>query len=76
MMGSKMHGYQQLGMFGAVGVLFSALFALVILPLLVPVPKKPDQSPLWLTSSSKTSRLESRRRLIIPTAIACCVRCE
>ena len=50
MMGSKMHGYQQLGMFGAVGVLFSALFALVILPLLVPVPKKADQSPLWLTS--------------------------
>jgi 1-acyl-sn-glycerol-3-phosphate acyltransferase len=46
---SRMHGYQQLGIFGAVGVLFSAAFALLILPLLVPIPKQSGQSPLWLT---------------------------
>jgi ammonia channel protein AmtB len=46
---SPMHGYQQLGIFGAVGVLFSAAFALFILPLLVPIPKKTGQPPLWLT---------------------------
>ncbi|MEP6662050.1 MAG: MMPL family transporter [Verrucomicrobiota bacterium] len=46
---SPMHGYQQLGIFGAVGVLFSAAFALFILPLLVPIPKKSGQPPLWLT---------------------------
>ena len=46
---SPMHGYQQLGVFGAIGVLFSAAFALVILPLLVPIPKQTGQPPLWLT---------------------------
>jgi uncharacterized protein len=46
---SPMHGYQQLGIFGAVGVLFSALFAIFILPLLVPIPKETGQPPLWLT---------------------------
>ena len=50
MMTSPMHGYQQLGMLGAVGVVFSAAFALVILPLLIPVAKKPGQPPLWLTT--------------------------
>jgi uncharacterized protein len=49
MASSPMRGYQQLGAFGAVGVLFSAAFALVILPLLVPIPKKTGQPPLWLT---------------------------
>jgi 1-acyl-sn-glycerol-3-phosphate acyltransferase len=47
--GSPMHGYQQLGVFGLFGVLFSAAFALVILPLLVPVPKTGGQPVLWLT---------------------------
>jgi 1-acyl-sn-glycerol-3-phosphate acyltransferase len=37
---SPMKGYQQLGLFGAVGVLMSAAFALFVLPLLVPLPKK------------------------------------
>jgi 1-acyl-sn-glycerol-3-phosphate acyltransferase len=37
---SPMHGYQQLGIFGAVGVLSSAAFALLVLPLLVPLPKQ------------------------------------
>src|SRR4051812_12718184 len=37
---SPMQGCQQLGLFGAVGVLTSAAFALVVLPLLVPLPKK------------------------------------
>jgi len=46
---SPMHGYQQLGLFGAIGVLASALFALTVLPLLVPVPKQSGQPPLWLT---------------------------
>src|SRR6185436_4633517 len=46
---SSVYGYQQLGIFGAVGVLFSAAFALVILPLLVPIPKQGGQPPLWLT---------------------------
>src|SRR2546430_2699768 len=49
MASSPMRGYQQLGIFGAVGVLFSAAFALVILPLLVPIPRKTGQPPLWLT---------------------------
>jgi 1-acyl-sn-glycerol-3-phosphate acyltransferase len=46
---SPMHGYQQLGIFGAVGVLFSAAFALVVLPLLVPIPRESGQPALWLT---------------------------
>ncbi len=49
MTGSPMHGYQQLGILGAIGVIFSSVFALVILPLLVPVAKKGGQPPLWLT---------------------------
>ena len=49
MASSPMRGYQQLGVFGAVGVLFSAAFALLVLPLLVPVPKQNAQPPLWLT---------------------------
>ncbi len=49
MMFSPMHGYQQLGLFGTIGVLFSAAFALTILPLLIPIPKETSQPPLWLT---------------------------
>lgn len=64
MMGSPMHGYQQLGALGAVGVLFSAAFALLILPLLVPVAKKTGQPPLWLTTLwGKYFRWEARRRV-------------
>ena len=50
MANSPMHGYQQLGIFGAVGVLCSAAFALLILPLLVPIAKTQAQSTLWLTT--------------------------
>ena len=39
---SPMQGYQQLGIFGAVGVLMAATFAIFILPLLVPLPKQTD----------------------------------
>ena len=46
---SPMHGYQQLGWYGAIGVAASAAFALIILPLLVPAPKQKQQPPLWLT---------------------------
>jgi 1-acyl-sn-glycerol-3-phosphate acyltransferase len=42
---SPMRGYQQLGLFGAVGVLMSAVFALFVLPLIVPLPKKNDELP-------------------------------
>lgn len=49
MAASPMSGYRQLGVFGVFGVLFSAVFALVVLPLLVPVPRKAGQPPLWLT---------------------------
>ncbi len=49
MLGSPMHGYQQLGTLGAIGVVFSAAFALVVLPLLIPAAKKSGQPPLWLT---------------------------
>lgn len=64
MLGSPMHGYQQLGILGAIGVMFSAAFALVILPLLVPVAKQPGQPPLWLTTWwEKYFRWESQRRL-------------
>jgi 1-acyl-sn-glycerol-3-phosphate acyltransferase len=49
MLTSPMGGYQQLGLFGVVGVIFSVAFALLILPLLVPITKKGSQPPLWLT---------------------------
>lgn len=49
MTASPMHGYQQLGVLGVIGVGFSAAFALLILPLLVPAAKKAGQPPLWLT---------------------------
>jgi 1-acyl-sn-glycerol-3-phosphate acyltransferase len=42
---SPLPGYQQLGIFGAVGVLMSAVFALFVLPLIVPLPKKNDELP-------------------------------
>jgi 1-acyl-sn-glycerol-3-phosphate acyltransferase len=47
---SPMHGYQQLGIFGAVGVLVSAAFALLILPLLIPLPKTNNLPPLRFTN--------------------------
>lgn len=49
MTSSPMPGYQQLGVFGGFGVLFSAAFALLVLPLLVPIPKPSSQPPLRLT---------------------------
>lgn len=47
---SPMHGYQQLGLFGAVGVLGAAAFALFILPLLIPLPRSTDLPPLRFTN--------------------------
>ena len=61
---SPMHGYQQLGVFGAVGVFFSALFALLVLPLLVPIPKEKNQPPLWLTQLLEKFYAWRKRRLI------------
>ena len=64
MMGSPMHGYHQLGLFGAIGVLGSAAFALIILPLLVPIPKQSGQPPLWLTRLMERFHvLQTRGRL-------------
>ena len=64
MMGSPLHGYQQLGILGAIGVIFSAAFALVILPLLVPPAKITGQPPLWLTSLwERYFKWQSHRRL-------------
>ncbi len=68
---SPMRGYQQLGVFGAVGVLVSAAFALVILPLLVPIPKKKGQPPLWLTGMLDRFHVwQTRRRLWLLLALA------
>jgi 1-acyl-sn-glycerol-3-phosphate acyltransferase len=58
---SPMHGYQQFGIFGAVGVLFSAAFALIVLPLLVPLPKKQTQSTLPLTRLFEKFHFEKSR---------------
>ena len=64
MMRSPMHGYQQLGLFGAVGVVFSVGFALVILPLFVPMAKPGGQPPLWLTRWLENYfNWQSRRRV-------------
>ena len=64
MMGSPLHGYRQLGILGAIGVMFSAAFALIILPLLVPAPKRSGQPPLWLTKmSGRYFAWQSKRRL-------------
>lgn len=64
MMRSPMQGYQQLGLFGAVGVVFSVAFALVILPLFVPMAKPGGQPPLWLTRWLEIYfQWQSRRRV-------------
>jgi 1-acyl-sn-glycerol-3-phosphate acyltransferase len=47
---SPMRGYQQLGIFGAIGVLISAAFALLVLPLLIPLPKQNNLPPLRFTN--------------------------
>jgi 1-acyl-sn-glycerol-3-phosphate acyltransferase len=71
MMTSPMHGYQQLGLLGAVGVIFSAAFALVILPLLIPVATKAGQPPLWLTTVwEKYFRWESQQRIWLALFLA------
>ncbi|MFO1487274.1 MAG: 1-acyl-sn-glycerol-3-phosphate acyltransferase [Verrucomicrobiota bacterium] len=48
---SPMQGCRQLGIFGAVGVLTSAAFALLVLPLIVPLPKEKELK----SSSAKPS---------------------
>lgn len=77
MMGSPLHGYQQLGILGAIGVVFSAAFAVVILPLLVPPAKHPGQQSLWLTNLwERYFNWQSRRQLwlvafvVVLTAVA------
>jgi 1-acyl-sn-glycerol-3-phosphate acyltransferase len=58
---SPMHGYQQLGIFGAVGVLMSAAFALLILPLLIPLPKQTNLPPLRFTNWMENFHAWTRR---------------
>jgi uncharacterized protein len=79
MTSSPMHGYQQVGVFGAIGVVFSAAFALVILPLLVPTAEASGQSPLWLTRLMERLRTwQSTRQLwlliatLVMTVVTAC----
>ncbi len=58
---SPMHGYQQLGVFGAVGVLFSAAFALLILPLLVPLATEKNLPQLRFTNWMEKFHAWTRR---------------
>jgi 1-acyl-sn-glycerol-3-phosphate acyltransferase len=58
---SPMHGYQQLGIFGAVGVVVSATFALLILPLLIPIPKQSNLPPLRFTQWMETFHAWQKR---------------
>ena len=46
---SPLRGYQQIGVFGVIGVIVSAAAALIFLPLLVPVPHASEHRTLWLT---------------------------
>jgi 1-acyl-sn-glycerol-3-phosphate acyltransferase len=63
---SPMHGYQQLGVFGAVGVLFSAAFALLILPLLVPLATEKNLPQLRFTNWMENFHTWTRRwRLLL-----------
>ena len=64
MISSPMHGYQQLGIYGAIGVAFSAAFALIILPLLVPNETKRGQPPLWLTRALEKFYAWRERKII------------
>jgi len=67
---SPLHGYQQLGILGAIGVFFSATFALVILPLLVPRAKTAGNGPIWLTSVwEKYFAWEKHRRIWLVLAL-------
>src|ERR1019366_9135931 len=49
---SPMEGIAQLGIFGAVGVLTSAAFALFVLPLIVPLPQRKELSETSLSGKS------------------------
>ncbi len=70
MMASPLHGYKQLGILGAIGVVFSAAFAIVILPLLVPRPKRSGQSPLWMTRLwERYFNWQARNRLWLITSV-------
>ena len=60
---SPMRGYQQLGLFGAVGVLMSAAFALLVLPLLIPLPKNSGELPqLRFTNWMETFHAWQKRK--------------
>jgi 1-acyl-sn-glycerol-3-phosphate acyltransferase len=60
---SPMRGYQQLGLFGAVGVLMSAAFALLVLPLLIPLPKNDGELPqLRFTNWMETFHAWQKRK--------------
>lgn len=76
---SPMSGYRQLGIFGATGVLMSAAFALTVLTLLVPLPKRDTAAlrPLrftnWMEAFhgwQKRHRLWSVGLLVALTALA------
>ncbi|MCG3147537.1 MAG: Trans-aconitate 2-methyltransferase [Verrucomicrobiae bacterium] len=63
MLSSPIHGYQQLGTLGIIGVVFSAGFAVVILPLLVPAARPAGGRVVELTKWWENYfAWESRRR--------------
>jgi 1-acyl-sn-glycerol-3-phosphate acyltransferase len=64
MASSPLAGYQQVAVFGSLGVLFSAAFAMIILPLLVPLPKQRGQPPLWLTRRLEDFHAWRKRRMV------------
>jgi 1-acyl-sn-glycerol-3-phosphate acyltransferase len=59
---SPMHGYHQLGIFGAAGVLMSAAFALFVLPLIVPLPKEKKVEQLRFTGWMENFHAWQRKR--------------
>ncbi len=66
MLASPINGYRQLGMLGTVGVVFSAAFALIILPLLVPPAKGGSVAPLRLTGLwERFFQWQAKRRGIV-----------
>jgi len=64
---SPVAGHRQLGLFAASGVFFAALFAIVVLPVLMPVRQRVDAQPLPLTPlvSGALQWCERRRRAVV-----------
>jgi predicted exporter/SAM-dependent methyltransferase len=68
---SPISGHRQLGLFGALGVGLAALFAIVILPLFIPVKAVANARPLPLTALLKKifAWRERHTRLVLPVLV-------